>query len=366
MAELDITKTSVLDRGLKDFEDSDDAVPLTSLDHADFYQNETFWDFVNARQNIGYYKNIPELKKAIDTLGIWVVGKGFETDSATRIKLDYLTGWGEDCINSILWNLFVMKKIVGDSFAEIIREKDGFGENRMINLKPISPERMRVVTNRKGVIIRYEHKTKGEPNKKFKPEDILHLCNDRIGDEIHGTSVIDVCKWVIDARHEALTDYRRVLHRNVIPVRIIEIDSDDKAKIEILKREYKEAIQKGEVLVIPRGTVSMNNDQMTIENPVTWIQYLENFFYQAVGIPRVIATSQDYTEAGSKVGYMTFEPIYTFEQKLLEKDLWNQLGIKLTFNRPPSLKDDMQSSEAKNTGQVGFQPKETGINMERE
>ena len=89
------------------------------------------------------------------------------------------------------------------------------------------------------------------------------------------------------------------------------------------------------------------------------IRYLENFFYQAVGIPKIIlGGAQEYTEASSKVGYLTFEQVYMAEQRLLEQDLWAQLAIRLEFERPTSLKEEVVTSEAANTGQVGFQPNE--------
>ena len=47
------------------------------------------------------------------------------------------------------------------------------------------------------------------------------------------------------------------------------------------------------------------------------------------------------------------------EQRLLEQDLWNQLAIRVKFDRPVSLMDSMQSDEAANTGQTGFQPNDT-------
>jgi hypothetical protein len=83
-------------------------------------------------------------------------------------------------------------------------------------------------------------------------------------------------------------------------------------------------------------------------------------------VPRVIATSENYSEASSKIGFLTFEPTYTNEQTLLEANLWSQLGLRLTFNRPPSLMNTLQSSEAKNTGQTNFQPKDMYSNMMRE
>jgi hypothetical protein len=358
MSELDVSKSTTTNTSSSV---SDYSVDLKALDTTGYAQDETTWTFSEATQNYGYYKQIPELKKAIDALAIWTAGKGYDTDVGTQVILENLEGWGKDTFNSIIQNMIVVKKIIGDSFAEIVRNDKG----SLINLKPISPERMRIIVGKNGIIKRYEQLT-ANGFKKFEPYEIFHLCNDRIGDEIHGTSVITACKWVIDARNEAMTDYRKVLHRNVVPVRIIEIDTDDTVKRNALITQYEEAIKMGEVLVIPKGTVEITETQIKIQDPIAWIQYLENFFYQAVGVPRVIATSENYSEASSKIGFLTFEPTYTNEQTLLEANLWSQLGLRLTFNRPPSLMNTLQSSEAKNTGQTNFQPKDMYSNMMRE
>jgi hypothetical protein len=148
-----------------------------------------------------------------------------------------------------------------------------------------------------------------------------------------------------------------------VPVRIIEIDSDDTVKRNLLMAEYKEAITKGEVLIVPMSTVKITQDQITIQDPIAWIQSLENYFYLAVGIPRVIASPDNLSEGSSKVSYLIFEPIYTYRQLLLEADLRNQVGIILSFNRPPSLADNIQSNEAKSTSQTGFQPKDMAVGM---
>lgn len=323
---------------------------------------ETFYDFPNAKTYLGYYKTIPELKSAVDNMAVWTVGKGLTANDADVPTIENITGWGEDSFQSILENMIAVKLIVGDSFAEIIRNENG----TLINLKPISPERMRIVVNEEGIIVRYEHRNT-DGWRKFKPYDILHLCNNRVADEIHGTSIIEACKWVIDARNEAMADWRRILHRSTI--RVMYVDVENQTKLQNLRKDYAEAIQTGEVLVLPGkpGEVELKDyTAPPYEVFGNWIQYLENFFYQAVKIPRVIATSQDYTEAASKVGYLTFEPVYTREQTLLEQDIWNQLAIRVKFNRPASLGGTMQEDEEKNTGQTGFQPKEMGVNMQRE
>jgi hypothetical protein len=161
-----------------------------------------------------------------------------------------------------------------------------------------------------------------------------------------------------------MSDWRIMLHRNLIGVRIIEVDEDDSTKLSTLKTQWKDAINKGEVLILPKGTASF--PPTNTQNPENWIRYLDNVFYQNVGVPKVIlGGSQDYTEASSKVGYLTFEQVYMSEQTLLEDDLWNQLAIKVKFNRPVSLKDPMVESEAANTGQVGFQPNEAQVSERR-
>ena len=357
MAELDMSKstTTNMSNNVRDF-----SVNSQSLDAAG-ESKETVWEFTEAKKNIGYYKSIPELKKAIDILATWTVGKGWETELyGDTILLENLKGWGEDTIQSILWNMIVMKKIVGDSFAEIVRDDEG----NLINLKPISPERIRIVTNEQGIIIRYEQINRGK-TKNFKPQNILHLSNDRIGDEIHGVSVIDACRWVIDARNEAMRDERMIKHRE-LAMGVLYIDADDTAKITAVKNAYGDAVKNGEVLVLPDKVARLKDSKVTPQNRMEWIRYLENYFYQAVGVPRIMATSEGFTEAGGKVGFLTFEPIYTAEQTLLEGDMWMQLAIRIKFNRPPSLSGVVQEDEEKNSGQLGFQPKDTTATVSRE
>ena len=314
-------------------------------------------EYTNPRwsQQLGYFKKIPELNRAITALTIWTAGKGYTAKPPYETILENITGWGEDTFTSIMINMIKCKKIGGDAFAEIIRNPD---TGTLINLKPLDPGSIKIIVNRKGIIKRYEQvsKTK-DPNREISPEKMLHLCNDRIADEIHGTSIIDVCEQVILARNEMMADRRKVLHRNVVPVRIIEVDSDNPAKIAKLKGQYQDVINKGEVIIVPKGNVEIKDSNPVIVDSLQDIRYLENFFYQAVGVPKIIATSEDFTEAGGKVGFLTFEPVYTNEQTQLEGDLWNQLAIRVTFKRPPSLGGDLARDEAKDP--QAFQPNDT-------
>src|SRR3990167_4362638 len=117
MADTNISKAAISDMSniVKDY-----SVGAKTTDAATG-QEETEWINAKAPQYLGYYKTIPELKKAVDALATYSLGKGWTTDDYTNIILGHMTGWGEDTFNSIAWNLFVQKKIYGDAFAQIIR-----------------------------------------------------------------------------------------------------------------------------------------------------------------------------------------------------------------------------------------------------
>ena len=317
-------------------------------------QKETYWDNSKWTQYLGYYKQIPELKSAINALATWVLGQGYDTDPGTKPILEGITGWGEDTFTSILWNMLVTKKIAGDAFSEILRNPKG----TLLNLKPLDPGSVRIVCNRKGRIIRYEQRSKTgskEPNRIIMPKDMLHLSNDRIADEIHGVSVIEACEWVILARNEAMSDYRRILHRTTI--RVMEVDEDDKTKLTNLKKDYAEAIKNGELLLVPKGSGAFQDLAPPQTQHIEWIRYLENFWYQALGVPKVIlGGTAENTEASAKVSVIVYEPTFVREITELEQDIWNQLAIRFTIKKQPSLMDNMQSLEGKNQAQTGFQP----------
>lgn len=312
---------------------------------------ETFWDNTNFSKFYGYYSKIPEFNTAINAYATWVIGRGYETDVRTKVILEHISGWGEDTFLSILWNMIVSKKVQGDAFAEIIREDNGL----LINIKPL--DTLRIVTNNKGVVIRYEQHKNGQI-KKFKPNEILHLCNERVFDNIHGSAITEKIQWVIDAHNEALTDKRRHMHLSTI--RVIEVDEQDRTRLTQLKSDYQEAIKKGYVLLLPKGTGDIKDLVAPATEHIAWIKHLEGFYYQALGVPKVIlGGTGESTEASAKVSYVVYEPIYTKEVIELEADLWAQLGIKISINRQASMMGDMQRDEAKNTGQTGFQPNDT-------
>jgi hypothetical protein len=310
------------------------------------YDNEDF------QENFAYYDEIPEYKTSINAYATWVLGKGWTTqDTRNKLILENINGMGEDTFTSILWNMIVIKKFHGDAYAEIIRGDDGIIQN----LKPLNPARMRTIINKQGIITEYEQFGKSK-TKKFQPFEIFHIMNDRVADSIHGTSITQGIKWIIDARREAMEDWKRISHRSTI--RVMYVDQDKPEKLTLLKGQYKDAIENGEVMILPskKGETGFEDLNLPpVEAFLQWIRYLEDVFYKAVGVPKIVLGGSALPEGDSKVSFLSFEPVYVREIEGLKMDIWNQLAIRVEFSAPVSLKDKVQENEVKNSSQIGFQ-----------
>jgi phage pi2 protein 07 len=316
--------------------------------------------FDKATQNFGYYSQIPEIFSAANALATWAVGRGWSTqDKLLEQELLHVSGMGQDTIDQIFWNQEVVKLIVGDAFTEVKRE-----DNIIINMIPISPERIRIAY-KNGRIMYYET-WNSEKWVKINKEDMWHSSNKRIGDQIHGTSQIDACKWIIDARNEALVDGRLIQNRGKA-LGIAYYKTDNAGKIAFANRQIELAVKNGEMVGLPEGTVEIREfPTKNIVDRQSWIQYLENFFYQTFGVPRSIVSSDGTSEVGGKMGHVIFETIYAKEQIDLENELWGQQGIEIKFNRPPSLGGMVAQDMNKSTGDTSIQPNDVMATMQRE
>jgi hypothetical protein len=357
MANLNQTTTTDLNNANLDY-----STPNGYLDEES--NNEIYWNNDYWEEGLGLWEDNPAYKEPIRALARWTIGKGYTTeDPNLKVILDRIRGSGEDCFQSIMTNHIIVKKTNGDAYTQIIRNEKG----TLINLKPLNPSNVRIVWDKKGMISGYDLKKSDGTWERKKPFEIFHSMNDRIASQIHGTPTWQACKWELETRKEVLANTRRILQRGTI--RVIYVDEDNTTKLNQIKTEWKDAIKYGEVMLLPgkRGSDVEVVDYAIpdITALMTFVQYLDNKIYQSLGVPRAIADTSEFSEAASKVGYMTFEPAYTEEQTLLEQDLKNQVGIELKCNRPPSLAGTMQDSEEKNTGQVGFQPNDSRASITR-
>lgn len=367
MPELDISETAIGNLKNTGTEVSVDAVSTDAAGD----QKETKWINTRWRIQLGYYKSIPDLKKAIDAKATWTIGKGFTSNEVTEMLLMSIKGHGKDTFNTILENQKRTADIGGDSFAEIIRD----GDEVLVNLKPLDPSVMMIVMNRQGLIIRYEQisKCKGKdgrklPNKRFKPEQIFHLSRNRTADEIHGESLIDAVEDDILAVKEAKADMRQLMHRYVRPRIVFKLDTDNDVKIAAFKVKADKASDQGENLFIPKDAVEwelLSVPTNATLNPLPWIQMLNANFWQAVGVPQiVVGGSMEMTEATAKIAYLAFEQTIGEDQLYIEEQVLSQLNLEIELEFPASLENDMISDKEKSETTQASTPEDTAVKDE--
>ena len=322
---------------------------------------ETTWQNTNWTKQYSYYLCVPEVKIAIDMRAIWTIGKGYTAMPDTEVELDYIRGWGNDTFNSILKNMIVIKRVGGDAYCEIIRDKKG----NLINLKPLNPGNMRHVVDQKGMLKRYEQVTASGKTIKFKINRIFHLMNKRVADEIHGVSDIDAMEKIIDASNESFDDMKQLMHRYVRPRFVTEVDSDNPAKITAFIAKFDATTNKGENLFIPKGTAK--TDILSVPsnatlNPLPWRQHLKDYYFQVVGIPQIIlGSSGEFTESTAKIAYLAFQQSVEDEQLDITEQVWRQLYRKIKLEFPASIQNELISDKSKDGAnqEMGFQPNDT-------
>ena len=333
-------------------------------------QKETEWLNTKWTTYWGYFNTVPDLKSAILMKAIWNVGKGYEADARTKVILNNLQGWGKDTFDDIIFNMEVIKRIGGDAFAEIMRGDNG----NIINLKPLDPGTIKIVVNRAGRIIRYEQINKIAKKdaivQKWEPHEIFHLSNNRLADQIHGISDIESLEPVIKAEEENFEDMKILAHRQARPLIMFKLGTDNTTKISGFIDKMDRALNKGENIYVPDDenavkweVIQVNPSQIVMQ----WRTDIRNKFYRTIGLPQIVpGGGGQSTESESKVIYLAFEQIVEKDQRFIEKQIWNQLALKINFLPPTSISESLQKDEAKDAGQqTGFQPNETQAGVGR-
>lgn len=324
-------------------------------------QKESYYQNTRWTTWAGYYTLVPEAKALIDIFTHWCIGDGYKADPNTTAILDHISGWGLDTFDDILENQIKVAVMAGDSYAHIIRDKD---KGILINLKPLDPSTIKTVVDEYGIIIRYEQTAKnpqGE-NKTFTPDEILHLCWGRIADNICGTPLYESLEKIIKALAMIDDDTTTLIHRNVWPLRLVEVDLDDDAKITALTVKYENLIKNKEVLFYPKGTVKFETQGLSNNatfNPLPYREVLKNSLYQNSGIPQILlGGAAEFSESSAKISYVSFTNTMKQAQRWIITQIWNQLYLRIDLELPASIQNELISDNSKDGAnqQMGFQP----------
>ncbi len=334
-------------------------VESMSLDVANS-DGETFVYYDKATENYGYYYNHPQVASPINAIPIWAFGQGWTTpDKIMEVILKKIDGNGKEVFDAIIQNHSRVEIGHGDAFTEIIRNDKG----TLVNLINISPERVKTVFV--GAKIKRYEIYNGKKWIKKKLNEIFHTFNKKMGDANRGTSQIQTNKNVNDAMIEAFEDERIIKHRDKA-LGIVYYKTNNEGKIAYANAAIEKAVKKGEMVGLPEDTAKIEPyPSKSSEDRQNWLTYVENLGYQTGNTPRTMVTSDGTSEVGGINGHLIFEPIYGERQLAMENSLWQQVAIKIKFNRPPSLAPKTQENAAKNTGQTAIQPNETEPKLNR-
>jgi len=317
---------------------------------------ETVWDNSKWSEYNGYYrKNQGGTKAAITQYAVWITGRGFTTDEATKKRLDKIKGNGTDTFKGILKNMLRVKKVGGDSFAEIITSNnkpvESNGRN-LINVKPMNPGTTRIVANTQGITIGYEQTSKGEKiGERLEPWQVFHLSNDREASEMHGISVYEGSTKMLDKIEQLDQDMTVVFHRFVMPFLIFKAKTDKEAELAKIAISLTTGLNKGKGLIIPEkalDTADFKVPQYSTLNPLDWRKEWKSEAIKDLGMPELhLGNAGGTNEASSKMVAFTFEQPVADEQEELEQQILQQLNITLKLVEPLSIDDSVSEDEEK-------------------
>ena len=326
-------------------------------------QKETVWTNSEWTNYYGAFLDDSDLQSAIILRAIWNVGQGWTADTRTTLILENMKGWGKDTFDDILNNMEIVAMIGGMSYAEIITH-DGkilHKGGKLINLKPLDPGSMRHIVNRAGMLIRFEQWNKinniDTLMGKFKPEEIFYINENRVADTIAGLQSMRAIKNILDAREESFKDMKTLMQRQVKPLSLWRLKLDDDAKIKKIIQKIEQAKKLGEDIFIPDDEDIISHESIFIpanalQSPFQWQDMLRNNFYRTIRLPQVLAgASGQSTESESKVIYLGHEAIIRARQLYLERQIWNQLLLKIKFNQAASLEGGLRKDEEKDAEQ---------------
>ncbi len=323
--------------------------------------SEITWQDNFFSKAMGYYKDekTPEITSVIDTGSNWVAGKGYTADEETTMILDTIKGNGFDTFNSLMENLERTKELGGNAYAEIIRDD----EENLINLKPLDPATMKHHASPKGVITHFTKTSKtNTDNKRYTADKIFYIARNRIADEIHGTGIASKLKLIIDMKNEAMADQRIAMHLNVVPRWKFKLKTDNPAEITAYKAKMDKAtglnqniyepfdVSESELISVPPNSTL---------NPMAWIQYLDDLFYQVGGVPKIIiGGTGGFTEQAVTITYLAFQQNIEKRQLYWEEQILAQLNLVIHLVKPASVENNLLTDKQKD-GDMNIDSSET-------
>lgn len=328
-------------------------IPKKDVDGVVGGKNEIIWVPEWTKWH-GIYRKVGEFGAMIDTLINWALGKGWKTKNKNTEKaLDKIKGMGKDSANTVLSNIARKALICGDGFGEIVRDK----ANRITNIKPLNPGNTEIVVSDNGILKEYRQISTNPIRKvhhTWKPNEIFHLCWNRIADEIHGIPYGERMEDFINMKNEAQKDLKVVFHRYVKPLVFYHVNTDDDDEIAQFKATLNNSYKSGENIILPSETIEkidrVSIPQYSTLDPLPWIQHLIRQLVTTGGVPEIVmGWGEQTTEASAKIIHISYEQTIEKLQKWIEENMKIQLNMDIELEFPASLIEELKNDEKKDS-----------------
>lgn len=294
----------------------------------------------------GLYRKVPELRSIIDVPSKWIVGRKLIMDDKTRKIVERWKGNGLDTVRKILINIKRTSKIGGDCYAEIMKDK----AKRIVNLKILDSGTIKIVADKFGIIEKYKQIAQ-KPNEKgqaeeigdgWNPDEIFHIANDRIADEIHGIPEAEKLQKLIKIKHQGMDDHTVVVHRYGKPTYFFEAGTDDETELKAIQTVLDNVKKNFEDALFPKGTLEkierISSPHYSVIDPIPWLKYLRSYFTESSGVPDLIrGKSDEVSLAAGKLNYLSYKEKIIMEQLEYSEEIKAQLGLDIAFEEPPEL-----------------------------
>ena len=301
----------------------------------------------------GIYRTIPEARSTLDTWCDWIIGKKITMDSKTKKIVDRINGNNKDTFRVILKNVLRTSTICGDGFADINKDK----ANRLINLKPLNPGTIRIEADKMSMINKYTQIVdRANPSKDpdtWNPDEMFHIMNNRIADEIHGIPELEKTYNIMKWKHQSMGDIATVFHRYVYPILEIYANTDDTTELAHIQDQFDKSVKNMESRIIPKGAVEkverVSIPQYSTLDPLPWQKFLRSYWTETSNVPDIVrGKSDEVSLAAGKLNVFAYKEKVIMKQIEYEEQIKQQLGLKIKFERPPDLDVEIDNSTKAN------------------
>ena len=304
------------------------AVPDEWTQHESYYQTKYGqWN--------GFVARIPVLRQIIDiraasVFSSWRI-KGSHENQATTM-LDDMEGRGNETFKEIMSNLYRIAYICGDAYAEKIYDGDN-----IVDLEILPSDNIRQVIE-KGKIKRFEE-INGEA--KWKPYKIFHIRYLPRGAMTHGIGMIESMNNLLVTYEQMLQLLAETYERQSRPRELILTNTDNKAKMDIIRDAVKEAGDAWSgIAILPKQLIDDVKD-ITMSpslRPEQGLDAISKEIFKATATPELIlGTGYSTSEEDATTRIAGFMGSIRYDQECFEEFTQRQIFREMWPTNPPEI-----------------------------